>query len=372
MRGERRTVNGLNLDQTLPPSAGAFVLAKSGHNGGMEISPARLFRLALTSLLLAWLLPRPVAAWDAGGHELVATMAYARLNPKAQKAVTDLARAVQNPDQAYDAISLACWMDDLKKNTAMPYHGMFLGWHFIDTGLDPTDPPTSFEPGDDNDEHGNVVQALKRATVVLKGGSDPYVKTKAMACAIVMHLVGDIHQPLHCATKYFMSGGKLHSDAGGNKEDVLNGPPGDAQFNLHAFWDSAYRASFDEATGEVVLDPAFEEQGAHHPQNVRALASELDLQPLAPGDETRTDFDAWARESNAIARDFVYPGVTATDNKKNCRLSSGYVAQARQIARARLALAAARLAVLLNDTLGADAPTKPPPPYPAGPPSQGW
>jgi len=56
-----------------------------------------------------------LAAWDAGGHELVATLAYSRLNPKAREAVTELAREMENPDQAYDAITLACWMDDLKR-----------------------------------------------------------------------------------------------------------------------------------------------------------------------------------------------------------------------------------------------------------------
>jgi hypothetical protein len=339
----------------------------------MDISPARLFRLALAFLLIAPWIQKPLAAWDAGGHELVATMAYTRLNPKARKAVTDLAREMINPDQAYDAITLACWMDDLKKNTAMPCHGMFLGWHYIDIGIDPGDPQPSFVPGDDNEVHGNVVQALKRAVVVLQGGTDPYIPTKAMACAMVMHLVGDIHQPLHCATKYFISGGQLHQDKGGNKEEVLNGPPGEwEKFNLHAFWDSAWRASFDEAGGCVVLDPGYQEQGVHEPQNVRPLAEALERQPPAPGVDLRTDIGQWARESNAIARDFVYREITATDNKKYCRLSSGYVSRANALARQRLVLAAWRLATLLNNTLGSDAPVQPPPPYPAGPPSQPW
>ncbi len=154
-------------------------------------------------IFIAALISEPVAAWDAGGHELVATLAYDRLNSKAKQAVTDLAREMASPGQRYDAITIACWMDDIKRNTAMPYHGMFLSWHYIDIGLDPGDPQPSFEPGMDNEIYGNVVQALKRAVVVLKGGTDPYIATKAMACAMAMHLVGDIHQPLHCATKYF-------------------------------------------------------------------------------------------------------------------------------------------------------------------------
>jgi hypothetical protein len=310
--------------------------------------------------IIALLLPIPVAAWDAEGHELIANIAYDHLNPKARKAVTDLAREMVNPDQTYDAVTLSCWMDDLRKNERMPYHGMFLSWHYIDIGIDPGDPQPSLEPGDDNEMHGNIVQALKRAVVVLKGGTDPYIKTKAMACAMVMHLVGDIHQPLHCATKYFISGHSLHSDAGGNKEDVLNGPPGDAKFNLHAFWDSAYRASFDEVSGDVVLDGT--------PDPFMRKATALRNGRIPSPSELEPDFDAWARESNAIARDFVYRELTATESKKYCRLSSGYVAKANTLARHRLVLAAWRLATLLNNTLGADVPPNPPPPYPVGPP----
>ncbi len=321
------------------------------------------------SLSIAWLVT-PAAAWDVEGHELVATMAYARLNPKAQKAVTELAREMVNPDQVYDAITLACWMDDLRKNSALPDYGRFLSWHFIDLGLDPGDPQPSLVPGDDNDVHGNVVQALKRALVVLKGGTDPYITSKATACAMALHLVGDIHQPLHCATKYFLSDGQLRQDMGGNREAVLNGPPGDTKFNLHAFWDSAWRASFDENSGCVVLDPRYQENGWHEPQNVRLLADALEKQSPSPGADFKTNIDLWARESNAIARDFVYPGITATGNKKYCRLSSVYVVRANALARQRLVLAAWRLATLLNETLGADVLTQVPTSYPAGPPTE--
>ena len=124
---------------------------------------------------------------------------------------------------------------------------------------------------------------------------------------MVMHLVGDIHQPLHCATKYFISGGLLHQDKAGNKEEVLNGPPGEwEKFNLHAFWDSAWRASFDEASGCVVLDPRYQERGAHDPQKVRALAAALEQEPPQLNADLETHIDAWARESNAIARDFSW------------------------------------------------------------------
>jgi hypothetical protein len=342
-------------------------------NVHMNLRPARSFRLGFAFLLSLVLVSNLVRAWDSGGHELVAAMTYARLNPKAQNALTQLARQIQMPDgQPYDAVTISRWMDDIKENTAMPCHGMFLSWHYIDIGIEPGDPAPSFEPGNDNQVHGNAVQALKRALVVLQGGTDPYITTQAMACAMVVHLVGDIHQPLHCATKYFVSGGRLHQDDGGNKEEVLNGPPGGPKLRLHAFWDSAWRASFDDATGCVMLDTRYEQNAADELALVRTLAATLGQQPIPPGDDLDTHIDQWAWESNAIARDFVYRDLTATDSKKYCRLSSGYVSHAQALARQRLLLAAGRLATLLNHILGTDLPPVPPAPYPAGPAAQGY
>jgi uncharacterized protein (UPF0147 family) len=297
-------------------------------------------------LLLAVAAAAPRAlAWDAGGHEIVSTVAVERLDPKARGAVADLARKMTNPQgQPYDAITLADWMDDIKKNPQMPHHGEFLGWHYIDIPLDARDPIPSFEPGTDDAVHGNAVQALKRAIAVLRGGSDPYVTSKPMALAMVMHLVGDIHQPLHCATKYFLVHGELESDFGGNKERVLNGPPADAKFNLHYFWDEAYRATFDDATGDIGTDPG----EAASREQVVALARSADAQPSL----LATDIDQWARDGNALARDFVYHDLTTTDNKSECRLSSAYVARARDVAQHQLLLAGLRLAKILNDVLG--------------------
>jgi len=314
------------------------------------------FRWIAVAGLIALALTTPARAWDAEGHELVAVMAGNELNPKAKQAVAQFAHEMENPEKLYNEITIACWMDDLKKNPAMPYHGTFLSWHYIDLGIAPGDPEPSFEPGDDNEIHGNAVQALKRAVVVLKGGTDPYIKTKAMACAMVMHLVADLHQPLHCATKYFISGGRQRQDQGGNKEQVINGPPGDPTLNLHYFWDQAYRASFDQDTGNVVFDP-------------HVNAAQLNASAMPPNAKLEPNFDQWAGEGNAIARDFVYRDITEAGDKKHCRLSSAYVAKARLIARAQLVLAAHRLAHLLNETLGADQPVPPPPSYPAGPPA---
>lgn len=301
----------------------------------------------LRILLLALAFSIPVRAWDAPGHEEIDKLALAQLNPKARAELTRLAAAMSTPARTYTPVTLGCWMDDIRFNKDLPDYGKFKTWHYIDIGLTNDDPPQPLDPAAGDNQHVNVVQGLKRAVAVLKGGTDTDITSKAMAAAIVMHLVGDIHQPLHCASKYFMSHGKLRDDRGGNDEQVLNAPPpdpGKPPMNLHNFWDAAYRAKFDEKTGNVVIGPHGE-----------PLPSFLDTTayPYPLNDHlNKIDVDAWAKETNLIARNFVYPNLTATDDKKTCRLSTAYVNKARLIARSQLQTAADRLALLLNTTLG--------------------
>jgi hypothetical protein len=325
-------------------------------------------RLLCALLVLA---AAPLRAWDAGGHEIIAAIAYAHLNPKTKQAVDQLAAKVARPAHPYDFITLSCWMDDIRYDSTLADYGRFKSWHYIDIPIDDRDPMPDFVPGSDNDVHGNAVQALKRAFVVLDGGTDPYIRDQAMALALIEHLIGDIHQPLHCATKYFFAHGQLRDDKGGNDEFVLNGPPGDTKFNLHAFWDAAWRASFDDATGNVVLDERFHASSWLDPESVRDLANEVmrafDREAKEQKGPTTMDIKAMALQSNALARDVVYPGITATDNAKYCRLSSAYVAQSRDLARHQLALAGIRLAALLNDFFDGDKSLPVPQSWPAGP-----
>jgi hypothetical protein len=310
----------------------------------------------LRALLFLALASSTLRAWDNGGHEIVDAIACAHLNPKAKQAVDQLAAQVHSSRGAYDAITLGCWMDDIRADPAVPDDRKFRTWHYIDIPIDPNAPVPPFEPGTDDALHGNAVQALKRALAVLKGGADPYIADKPTALAIVMHLVGDIHQPLHCATNTIVVHGNAIDDRGGNLELVSNGPPGDAKFTLHRFWDEAYRATFDDASGFVRIDdfqlnPA---QISECDDDLRKQGAAISLEP---------DFDRWAKSSNSIARHLVYPGITSGDNPKLCRLSSAYVAQARVMARSQLDAAGQRLATLLNEILGGEIP---PPTSPNG------
>jgi len=313
----------------------------------------------------------PGRAWDPDGHQIVATIAFDQLNLKARAEVQALAMQVTGPKGKYDPITIACWMDDLRQHDPnLPYHGLFFPWHYVDFGLSSADPRPMLEPGQDNETSGNVVTALKRAMVVLQGGTDPYIKSKAMAYAMIVHLVGDIHQPLHAATAYFQTpSGRWQNDAGGNRVAIVNGPEIEPKYNLHYFWDAAWRASFDEKSGRVVVDLHYENWEHHNAKIVKSLAEELEIADKpAPGTSLATDFVAWAEESNQVAREVVYPRLTFTENHREARINAEYVAIANPLARRRITLAGYRLAALLNATLGAGTPGPIPQSYPPGPP----
>jgi hypothetical protein len=312
-------------------------------------------RLLFALLVLA---VAPLRAWDSGGHQIVDAIAYAQLNPKAKQAVDQLAAQLRGSRGPYDAITIGCWMDDIRDDPAVPDDRKFRSWHYIDIPIDLNAPKPSFDPGTDDALHGNAVQALKRAVAVLKGGADPYIKDQPTALAMVMHLVGDIHQPLHCATNTILVHGNALDDRGGNLEMVSNGPPGDTKFTLHRFWDEAYRATFDDASGTVRI-----EEFQMSPAQITECDEDLRKEGSANPIWREPNFDLWAKTSNSIARHFVYPGVTAGDNPKHCRVSSAYVAQSRIWARAQLDMAGQRLATLLNETLGDE---MPPPISPTG------
>jgi hypothetical protein len=297
-------------------------------------------------------------AWDAIGHLLIDQVAVERLKPTAREKLGALAAEIEFPGINYNTLTIGCWMDDIRTNREdVPFHGRFKPWHYIDIGLFPGDPVPSFTVTDPMDEKaGNVVQALQRAVAVLRGGTDPLIPSPAVAVAMIAHLVGDIHQPLHCAAYYYPGAdafGRRHDDRGGNEVSITNseerpGRLGPEKLNLHAFWDSAYRADFQH--GQVVTPPLLPE-GPHAESDEEAYR--FDFAAYAPGPEIslRADFPAWALESNRLARDDIYDALPFDRAHRQTSLTEADVAKARDLARRRLVLAGERLAQLLNDLL---------------------
>jgi hypothetical protein len=162
-----------------------------------------------------------------------------------------------------------------------------------------------------------------RAKLSEPGASDD---VKSYDLVWLLHLVGDVHQPLHAASRFIRS--QPQGDAGGNKVGIHCGSACSAQ-ELHAFWDRVLGSSED-------------------PQAAINAARKL---PKASAQLAAiSDDKAWAAESFKIAKASVYRWPIGVGGGP-FTLSSAYKARALSIAKARVALAGARLARMLNSAL---------------------
>jgi len=164
-----------------------------------------------------------------------------------------------------------------------------------------------------------------RATLTDVNAADT---TKAVALAWLLHLVGDIHQPLHCSSRVTPDHALPHGDEGGNTFRL------DDNRNLHGYWDRILGEAIPSDPGEDSI--AYADRVAHRIERTHPLAALT----------AATDVLDWAREGLRLAQTVVYAGVTRGDAP-----SAAYEAEALKVAELRLALAGYRLATLLNEAL---------------------
>ena len=278
--------------------------------------------------LLAALLVIPMAAsqaWDAGGHRLIDTLAARKLRPEVVQqidALLPLLDARFHQGRPYDFETAGTWMDDMR---GLGREYKWARWHYIDIPCN-GDRSYSVPPPP------HALCALDQATEVLRNkNAEP--KARAEALGQIIHLVGDIHQPLHVADR---------KDRGGN--DVPIAPLTASDFgpkNLHAFWDAAYR--YDAREGKITELHVTSEQALAHgvsPQDANLLLA------------SQHPWRAWACETHAIACESGWPKEGASGDKDApVQLTPAFVHAAHEIALERIALAGERLAALLNDLL---------------------
>ncbi|MBK1660181.1 S1/P1 nuclease [Paracraurococcus ruber] len=305
----------------------------------------RAWFLALLAAL-PFPLAAPALAWDATGHMLVAAIAYDRLTPAARARADALLR--RNPDyESWTAglppsgraraafLQAATWPDDIKgrqgydprsEDPATPAATRITGyadrrehreWHFVDIPFSPDGLPVQGPP------RSNAQVMITTARGVL-AAADRTADARSYSLVWLLHLVGDIHQPLHAAERVTARHPK--GDRGGNDVPVCTETCG---HRLHSVW--------DEALGRnLPLD---------------AILAKARALPAAPAASVaRMDPAAWARESHALARDVVYAPPVRADGQPS-QLTEAYMQRAEAVAASQAALAGARLASLLNAAL---------------------
>ena len=288
--------------------------------------------VALGAVCLTLCAPSISLAWGPGGHMMTAQIAFARLNPNAKAQVKMLLAIPINPAatsaNSKDFVNAAHWADDIKSTPA--FDG-FKPLHFIDKpfSTDGTSLPAIPAP--------NIVTALRDNVKILKTSTDK--NAKAQALRFIIHFVGDIHQPLHCATRV----DRAHpaGDEGGNKVTIkITDANGNLQsVNLHSYWDGGL-----ESFPRGGPPPQF----AQPPLSQIPPAAALARQGNPPTDPALKlndpfNFQAWANESFSLAKSVAYNGMT-----NGTQPSAAYRNKGRKIARHRIAWGGYRLAALLN------------------------
>ena len=281
------------------------------------------------------ILGRPAQGWDGEGHKVVARIAARHLSAVARGRVAALLEVEDSPEAVADAMATASvWADEVKGDTGTG------SWHYIDLTLQ--DNRTNLrERCADND---CVVARVGLFAAQLKA-NDPEADTRFSdedALRFLVHLVGDVHQPLHAIS---------NADRGGNCEVLEDSV--DGAKNLHALWDG----------------PLVSRMG----QDDAALAEELEGEIGSMAEGEAADFSAgtvedWAWESHRLGMVNVYKKFEIAKQEIAFPLSCAdapeeilethpqvdeeYLDAMAPVVRAQLEKAGLRLAKTLNGVLG--------------------
>jgi hypothetical protein len=262
----------------------------------------RTFLAAAAAVASLTFAASPAFAWGKTGHRVVAAIADRGLSAEA-RAHVQLLLGTESLDEA------ATWPDDMRSDPSPFWQKTATPWHYVTVGGADYDmaPP-----------EGDALTALHRFRATLL---DPKASLadRQLALRFIVHLVGDLHQPLHVGQP---------GDHGGNDVKLnFAGRPS----NLHSVWDAGLvddqQLSFSEYAERLSRRTT--------PEQVIAWT---DPNPLD-----------WIRESRAI-RPTVYPAQGATE------LGWDYIYKFRPVMERRLAQAGVRLAAYLNDIFRAPAP----------------
>lgn len=234
-------------------------------------------------------------AWGQKGHDVTAYIAEKHLSPAALNAVTEL----------LDGKSMVYWSNWMDNASHTKEYAYTKTWHYKNIDAEERYEEAKANPA------GDIVTGIKSQIEVL-GNQKSKREERQLALKILIHLLGDIHQPMHLGHA---------SDLGGNRIKVRWFG---REQNIHSIWDtalpeSAHKWSYTEWQQQI------------------DRVSDVEAEILASG-----SVDDWAKETMLVAAN-VYnayrPGTEA---------SYDAVADATPIVEAQLLKGGLRLAQLLN------------------------
>lgn len=233
--------------------------------------------------------------WGPTGHRVVGEIAQDYLKPRVKR---KLKKLLKKKSLAF----LSTYADEIKSDKR---YNEFYTWHYVNIPLDEDYDASKANP------KGNLVTGIEYCKKVIKdkNSSDD---DKAFYLKLLIHLIGDLHQPMHIG---------LAEDRGGNDFKVQWHYK---DTNLHAVWDYKMIDRFDMSYKELA-------------QNADILTKEQ-VKNLQEG----TIID-WLNEVHQLTRE-VYKSVEKGENLRY-RYSYKYM----NVVRSQLQIGGIRLAKVLNE-----------------------
>jgi len=286
--------------------------------------------------LIILLRPATAHCWGDEGHEIVGLIAEHYLEPAVRARVTALlAQDASGLTRGTGIAEEATWADkfrDSDRETTQQHYRHTREWHFIDIELDRPDLDDACfrhpalpmgAKASDGPAADCILDKIDQFCRELRSPSTEE-EERRLALQFLLHLVGDLHQPLHAADSH---------DRGGN--DVRVQGAGSSRGNLHHYWDTVFVGRLGTRAADVSRE-------------LIAGISDDDRRAWSGGSPAE-----WAKESFQIARDHVYGPLqhTGADTRGWITLDARYEADAVSIVAGQLSRAGLRLARLLNDSL---------------------
>jgi len=252
-------------------------------------------------------------AWGGDGHQIVCLIAEERLTPAAKAGI----HALLGDDVHISDAEIASWADNIRRERSETGP-----WHYVDI---PTDKP-AYDKVRDGQQGNNVIDKINDFTKVLADKKASKAE-RADALKFLVHFVGDMHQPLHCAER--------NKDKGGNARLVffLADP---MAINLHAVWDVS-----------ILLNRKGETPVLQYAKTLNAKISAAQATEWTKGVT-----EQWASEGHDLAVSVVYAGVPVDGPPP--KLDQAYVNRGADAVDQQLQKAGVRLAMILNNCFGND------------------
>lgn len=241
--------------------------------------------------------PTGAMAWGKKGHATIAAIAEARLSPAARSQIQRILAA----DETDSMASVASWADEpaVKDRPDRPMHTVRMSM--------------DAQPYSDelDCKMRCAVKGINDAIMVLSNSTSS-LESQIVALKDLIHLVGDIHQPLHTVSNI------------GGQSVIFKGE----STTLHTVWDNLIIRS----------------QGKSTKQLAKSLSIDLDLAKIEPSSPAH-----WAVEGRDIAMAEIYSEIVPTRKSAPATiLSDDYAERKWPIVEMRLQQAGVRLAATLD------------------------